>query len=74
MTNMAQIKTIKTPEELKLAVEETREIIIGNGISEESFLVKDCTVESVVAEHERSGWSFEDILQDLIWESWGEDC
>ena len=68
------VRTIKTPEDLKLAVEETREILIRNLGSEDSLLVKDCTVESVILTHEKYGWDIEDILQDLIYESWGEDC
>ena len=65
---------IENPQDLVQAVKETRETIIRNLGSEDSFLVKDCTVEAVILTHEKYGWSFEEILQDLIYESWGEDC
>ena len=68
------IMKIENPQDLVQAVKETRETIIRNLGSEDSFLVKDCTVEAVILTHEKYGWSFEEILQDLIYESWGEDC
>lgn len=56
-------------------VEEVRRIVADNGAEWSD----DITVESVlegVAMMVEDGmeWTVEDELQDLIWESWGEDC
>lgn len=68
------IRTIKTQNDLELAVAETRETIKMND-GENSSLLKWCTVDEVKRVHEtRPHMSLEDVLQDLIWESWGDDC
>lgn len=68
------VRTIKTQNDLELAVAETRETIKMND-GENSSLLKWCTVDEVKRVHEESShMSLEDVLQDLIWESWGDDC
>ena len=57
-------------------VEETRRVVAENGAEE---LAESITVQTVlqgVIDMNNGGteWTVEDELQDLIWESWGEDC
>lgn len=73
------VREIKTEEDLKLAVEETREVIIRN-VGIDSFLVKECTVENIKKNTEmmvellgEGKWNHENSLCDLIYESWGDD-
>lgn len=68
------VRKINNDKDLLLAVIETRQIIKEND-GENSSLLKYCTVEAVKEEHARdNSFTLEDVLQDLIWESWGEDC
>lgn len=55
-------------------VEETRRIV-GENSSELAESIDVVSVLTSVMEHSRRGveWSVEEELQDLIWESWGED-
>lgn len=54
-------------------VNNTRKIIMIND-GEDSSLLEYCTSRKVLLESKVTGWSVDEILQDLIWESWGEDC
>lgn len=72
---MKLVRNIENVEDLKLAVEETRNVLLNNDIS----LVEDCTLEKVLCSTKEmqeidEDWTVEDELADLIIESWGEDC
>lgn len=72
---MKLVRNIENVEDLKLAVEETRNVLLNNDIS----LVEDCTLEKVLCGTKEmqeidEDWTVEDELSDLIIESWGEDC
>lgn len=72
---MKLVRNIENVEDLKLAVEETRNVLLNNDIS----LVEDCTLEKVLCctkemQEIDEDWTVEDELADLIIESWGEDC
>ena len=68
------VRKINNDKDLAKAVNETRKILMFND-GENSSLLKYCTVDNVKKEHLRNpDMTFEDVLQDLIWESWGEDC
>ena len=73
------VREIKTEEDLKLAVEETREVIIRN-VGYDNFLLEECTVENIKKNTEmmvellgEGKWNHETSLCDLIYESWGDD-
>lgn len=72
---MKLVRTIENIEDLKLAVEETRNVLLNNDIS----LVEDCTLEKILCGTKEmqeidEDWTVEDELTDLIIESWGADC
>ena len=68
------VREINNEDDLRIAVEETRRVLLHNDPS----LVEDCVVEKILHNVKRMqemdvDWTVEDELADLIMESWGED-
>lgn len=71
---MKLVREINNEDDLRIAVEETRRVLLHNDPS----LVEDCVVEKILhatkeMQEMEENWTVEDELADLIMESWGED-